>query len=81
MIELYEFCQLDSNEQAELVWQDGTFILNLKEERYSYSLYSFFGYFVEMKLSNTANKITGIIGFRKGKRLDKYLDCIDISSI
>jgi hypothetical protein len=78
-MELYKFIKLNIDERAETLWNNGTFILNLKEDNYSYNLYSFFGYYIEVKLSNYGNEIVDIKPFRKGECLNKYLDFIDIS--
>ena len=81
MIELYEFSLLPLNDRAETLWAHGELITNFKENGNSYNLYSFFGYFVEVKLSNPANQIIDIRPFRKGEILNKYLDFIDINKL
>jgi hypothetical protein len=70
-MKLYDFNKLDINQRADNLWWDGDFILNFKEELYSFNLYTFCGYFVEateqcyvnfsenvMLTKDEANKIT-----------------------
>lgn len=80
-MELYEYSLLPINDRADNLWTNGKFIINIKENTYSYNLYTFFGYFVEVKLSNTENTIVDITPFRKGELLNKYLDVIDLIQI
>ncbi len=78
-MELYEFSLLPINDRANTLWQNGEFIINVKENTSSYNLYSLFGYFVEVKLSEE-NQIIDIRPFKKGEILDKYLDFIDLTT-
>jgi len=80
-MELYDYNKLNLDQRAETLWKNGVFVINLREELYSYNLYTFFGYFVEVKLSNSENKIIDIRSFRKGEILNKYVDVIDINQM
>lgn len=80
-MELYEYSLLPINDRADNLWANGKFIINIKEDIFSYNLYTFFGYFIEVKLSNSDNTIADITPFRKGELLNKYLDVIDITNM
>ncbi len=45
------------------------------------SLYSLYGYFVEVTVDKASNKITDIVPFTKGAALEKYLDKINIDAL
>lgn len=77
-MELYEFSLLPISDKGETLWENGEFIISLKEGTLSYSLYSLFGYFVEVNLCNTENQIIDIRPFKKGEILDKYLEFIKL---
>ena len=71
---MYDFLVLDQNQRAEILWKKGLFLINRKEDKYSFTLYSFNDHYVEVIMSNFDNKIIQIIPFRQGWRLEKYLD-------
>ncbi len=81
MVELYQFLLFNRDERANYLWEYGDFITNLKESVHSYSLYSLNGYFVETLLSNSDNSIVDIIAFKKGERLNKYIESIDLHNL
>ena len=77
-MELYEYLLLNRDEKAQYLWENGELIANLKEGEQGFNLYSLNGYYVEVTLSNTDNKIIDIMPFKKGVRLEKHLDFIKI---
>ncbi len=44
-MEINNFSELDIVQRAEKIWDSGEFILNIKERKYSYELYSIFEYY------------------------------------
>ncbi len=77
MVELYQYLLLNKDEKAKYLWEYGSFIINLVENDTASNLYSLNGYFVEVMLAD--NIIVEITAFKKGERLNKYLDFIDVS--
>lgn len=80
-MQIYEFLALNINDKADLVWQNGKFIDKYADLTYSVNLYFLFNFFVEVSYSVKENKITDITPFKKGFRLDKYLENIKIDGI
>ena len=77
-MELYEYSQQTLNNRADLLWEYGEFIQSVRLETMNYSLYSFFGYYVEVRMNKKNNKIVDIAPYRRGVHLEKYIDTIDI---
>ena len=77
---MYDFLVLDLNERAGILWEKGVFLINRREEKYSFTLYSFNDHYIEVIMSNFENRITEITPFKQGWRLEKYLDQIEIPS-
>ena len=79
MLSLYEYIALDENQRANLLWQDGEFITNVKVGSESIALYTIYMYFVEVTMKN--DEVTEITPFRQGQRLEKYLNQINIADL
>lgn len=80
-IGIYEFNQLPFNEKAETVNSIGYFITNAFNGDTRYNLYRVFDFYVEAVYQNSKNKIIEFNSFKKGFRLDRYIDEVDIDEL
>jgi hypothetical protein len=71
---------LDFDQRADLLRREGIFLMKARLDEYSFSLYSFKDIYVEIVINDSEYKITQIVPFKSGWRLEKYLSEIDISS-
>ena len=76
---MYHFLILDLHERADLLREKGIFLMKARLDAFSFSLYSFQDFYVEIVINNSEDRITQIVPFTSGWRLDKFLDEIDIS--
>jgi hypothetical protein len=67
--------------QAALVWKYGTFLERVFESEKSYWLYSLYGFYVELEMSNDDNDVSDVKPFMSAGRLDKYLGNIDLNAL
>ena len=79
MIGLYEFNQLELSKQKEIVWKQGIFLINRKENNLGLSLYKVSDFYVEVHLNNETNEIEKIRTFKSIEALTPYLDEIDLT--
>lgn len=79
MLSIYEYIVLGKNERAELLWSKGEFITSIIGKDCSTSLYTLFGFYVEILIIE--HDLTEIIPFKQGERLEKYLPDIDITDL
>jgi hypothetical protein len=68
---LYQFIGLDTNEQAEHIWQ-GTYLAMRTEEHYRILLYKLDDFFAEVFYNSDKNEISHIKGFRSRSLLMPY---------
>jgi hypothetical protein len=78
---LYQFLQLNQTEQANAVWDQGTFLGHRKDEMNDYALYEIGDFFVEVTYSNDENKILTFKPFKTMRMLEAYWDQVDISDV
>jgi hypothetical protein len=71
-MELYEYNKLNLTDKANKLWGDGVFIVNVD----NFALYVLYSFYCEVVLHN--GEIVEIISFKRGERLDRYLQNIDI---
>ena len=81
MIGLYEFNQLELSKQKEIVWKQGIFLTNRKENNLGLSLYKVSDFYAEVHLNNDANVIEKIRTFKSVEPLAPYLDEIDLNKL
>ena len=81
MLGLYEYMLLNIDDKATLLWEDGEFVISAVSPENTVSLYSLYGYFVEVTVDKASTKITDIVPFTKGAALEKYLDKINIDAL
>lgn len=80
-IGIYEFNLMPMDEQSRTVWEFSEFVANHIEGDLRHQLRSINDFFVEVVYHNSENKIIEFKTFKKGHRLTKYLDQIDIQEL
>jgi hypothetical protein len=75
---LTEFEKLGLDEKAHRLSNEGLLIQSVKYKRVALSLYYLSRFFVEVIVDINKRKIKGIKGFKNDKRLNKYLNNIEI---
>lgn len=78
---IYEFNLLELDQQKKLVWKDGIFLTNRKEQSLGLSLYRLFDFYAEVHLNNDTSEIEKIRTFKSVEQLDPYLDEIDLTEL
>jgi len=78
VIGLYEYNLMTIDEKAQLLWDSGEFLVSSKEAT---NLYSLSDFYVEVIYSNEQNKIVDIKTFKRGKRLERYLELIYLNKL
>jgi len=73
-----QFHRLPDDEQWDYIWNNGTFLENVKFEERSYSLYALGEWYVEVQICNYENKVLGKQLCKNGTILDKYSVGFDI---
>lgn len=80
-IGIYEFNQLPFDEQAQTVNAYGRFLTNANEGEMRYNLYFVNDFYVETSYNAIENKIVEFSTFKKGHKIDRYLDWIDLNGM
>jgi len=71
-MELYEYNKLNLTDRANKLWGDGIFIVNVD----NFALYVLYSFYCEVVLHN--DEIVEIRTFKRGAKLDKYLDVMSL---
>ena len=77
-MELFEFNQLVLDEQSQIIWEHGNYLLSREEQEYKIDLYSIFGFYSEIWFSKEQNSLETVINFEVGGEMDIYLSQIDL---
>ena len=77
---MFDFLILDLDERHALLKKKGTFLIKARSDIFSFSLYSYKDFYVEVVTNISENRITQIEAFISGWRLEKYLNEIEISA-
>ena len=78
---LYQFNVLTENEKTAIVWNEGHFVGDRKENNFSILLYQVRSFYVELYYSGKENKISRLRSFSSTEQLEPYLGKIDISRL
>lgn len=78
---LYEFNLLEINAQAELLWEEGVYLLVRQEAGYMVNLHALNSFFVEVWYNGKKNKIERIRAFKSREQLEPYIDDIDLEKL
>ena len=80
VLTLYQYNDLDELEQFEVIWNSGILLAKRTDQTYTYTLYSLWNFYVEMKRHIEYDVWHGLRTFSTTALLDPYLKDIDISS-
>ena len=75
---LYQFSVLTENEKTAIVWNEGDFVGDRKENNLSILLYQLQSFYVEVFYFGKENKISRLRSFSSLNQLEPYLNNIDI---
>ena len=78
---LYQFSVLTENEKTAIVWNEGDFVGDRKENNLSILLYQLQSFYVEVFYFGKENKISRLRSFSSTDQLEPYLGKIDISEL
>lgn len=73
-MKLYEYKQLEDQEQYRILWSDGVLIDGCIEAEVKKLLYAIDNFYVELWYHVITNKVLWKLSFKQGKLLEKYLD-------
>lgn len=73
---IYEFNQLGPDDQANLLWEHGTFLMNRLDDKHIFNLYSLSDFYVEVCYDNKSNSISRIRTFKIIGALEPYLNLV-----
>lgn len=79
MISQVEFENMIMKERAELLWEDGIFLIQKKYYNHTINLYQLYNFYVEAWYQNDNNELIDISVMWSLDRLNLYLTEIDIS--
>ena len=80
-IGIYEFNLLHIDVQAAYLWDNGTFLTNIIEGGQRHNLYSLSNFYVEVEYGKEENEILEFRTFKRGKRLEKYIDQVELDDL
>lgn len=69
-----EFVKLNTPEKHNLLFNNGLLVDNDNEKDYVLNLYFINGFFVEVLISKTENKVTDIVPYKHGYSVKRYLE-------
>jgi|GEM_PF-2854344 len=72
-MKLDEFVQLSQLKQHEIVFNEGTYVDDIREEKQTFALYSVGAFWVEITYDRKNNKVLRLKPFEDGKLLDKFV--------
>ena len=77
-IGLYEFNVLTDIEKANMVLDNGTFMLKRHDDQHVINLYTLSDFYVELYYDQKSNRINKIRSFKSTEPLDPYIDDIEV---
>ena len=80
-MDVYQFRELDEDDQAQTAWQYGEHIATRMTLLHTVSLWQIEGFYVEIFFNQADQKIEKLRSFRTTILLTPYLKQIDISSV
>ncbi len=78
---LKEFRLLDRDDQYILLWEKASPVAEREDDQFKYILYQLDGFYIEIAMPVDGDLTESIRSFSKQRRLQPYLDAIDIRSI
>jgi len=80
-MEIYDFNKLTIDEKTNFAWNSGTFIASIKVEVKAFTLYHTNNFYIEIEYDRELNSIIAIRTFKRAKRLDKYIDSVELEKL
>ncbi len=80
-IGLYEFNVLTDIEKANMVLDNGTFMLKRHDEEHVINLYTLADFYVELYYDQKSNRIIKIRSFKSTEPLEPYLGDVNIEDV
>lgn len=71
-----DFNNLQLHQKAVFLEKQASFLLNLCEKDFTYSLYSYRSFYIEVLIDTKTESLVDIVAFGNWNRLDKYCDNI-----
>jgi hypothetical protein len=78
---LYQFDGLTENEKTAIVWNEGHFVGDRKENSFFILLYQIKSFYVELHYNGQENKVSKLCSFSSTEQFEPYLEKIDISGL
>ena len=75
---LYQFNVVTESEKTAIVWNEGHFEGDRKENNFSIMLYQVRSFYVELYYNGEENKISKLRSFSSINQLERYLNNIDV---
>jgi hypothetical protein len=76
-----QYTKLSIDEKAAVLWEQGRFVECYMNHEVMTNLYQLRDYYVEVVLTARTACISEITAFKKGTRLDKYLECVNLTTL
>ena len=76
---LYEYIPLSTDEKAQILWEQGIFVMNRFEGDLAVNLYMLSDFYVEAWYNQKSNKIVKLRPFRSLNVLEIYLNQIKVN--
>jgi hypothetical protein len=75
---LYEYNVLCNDEKAQILWDNGVFVVSKQAAGFTINLYALFDFYVEVWYNVEKNNIVKFQTFKSISRLAPYLDLINL---
>jgi hypothetical protein len=76
-----QYTRLTTDEKAAVLWEHGRYVDCYMSQEVMTNLYQLDDYYVEVVLTARTACISEITAFKKGARLDKYLEGVDLNNL
>lgn len=73
-IGIYEFNLLETNEQADYLWNNGEFITNAIQHGVTHQLHVLHDFYVELEYHAVQNRVAQLKSFKTSTLLEPYLN-------
>lgn len=77
-MDIFDFAILNTTDQANLVWTNGTYLCSKSNGLKKYNLYALENFYVEMLYDPSDNTVKSIKSFRSERLLKPYLSQIKL---
>ena len=77
----YEFNAMNGEQQAEILWERGVYLMARQKREYKFALYQLDAFYVEVWYHTDGNEITKLRSFSSTGPLEPYLEEIALPEI